>query len=255
MNESERNKRDRRILEVYAECGQIRQTAQRTKHSVNTVRKVLRGKSGPRRSPKSVPTRPGKLDPYRAIVRRLVLQDKLSVVLVLEEIRGLGYDGGYSILKDFVRQFRPRPNRKPTTLLEHKPGAEAQMDWSPYRVWLGGIETVVHGFSMVLPFSRFMVVRFALDETLETLVALHETAFAIIGAVAALLSYDNMTTVGRHIGPGEVWINPRFAAYAEQVGFDIKIIAPGKPNQHASVERPFSAKLLVMHSQSPPRPD
>lgn len=239
MNEADRSKRDRRILTVYAECGKIRKTAQRTGHSVNTVRKVLRGQSVPRRPPKSRPTHPSKLDPYRAIIRRLVLEDKLSVVLVLEEVRALGYEGGYSILKDFVRLFRPRPNRKPTTLLEHKPGAEAQMDWSPYRVWLGGVETVVQCFSMVLPFSRFMVVRFALDSTLETLVALHETAFAIIGAVAVLLSYDNMTTVGRHVGPGKIWINPRFAAYAEQVGFDIKIITPGKPNQHASVERPF----------------
>jgi transposase len=239
MKEDTRAKRDRRILEVYAQCGKIRQTALRTGHSVNTVRKVLRGESRPRRSPRKFAKRPSKLDPYRAVIRRLVLEDKLTAVLVLEEIQALGYDGGYSILKDFIRSFRPQPSRLPTTYLEHKPGAEAQMDWSPYRVWLADVECVVHAFSMVLPFSRFMVVRFALDETLETLVALHEEAFAIIGAIVPLLSYDNMTTVGRHVGPGEVWINPRFKAYADGCGFDIRIIAPGKPNQHASVERPF----------------
>jgi transposase len=70
----------------------------------------------------------------------LVLEDKLTAVLVLEEIQALGYDGGYSILTDFIRTFRPQPSRLPTKYLEHKPGAEAQMDWSPYRVWLADIE-------------------------------------------------------------------------------------------------------------------
>ena len=240
MNGKRRKRRDARIREVFAECGTIRETARRLGHSVNTVRKVLRGESRDRRPPARREPRPSKLDPYRATIRRLVLDDQLSAVLVLEEIRELGYPGGYSILKDYVRQLRPTPpNKPPTTVLERPPGKDGQVDWSPYRVRIGGVEFVVHAFSLVLPFSRYMVVRFALDETLETLVALHEEAFAGIGAVPGLMTYDNMTTVGRHIGPGEVWLNPRFVAYAEPYGFDIHLIDPGKPNQHASVERPF----------------
>jgi transposase len=240
MSGHQRKARDERIRAVFAQCGTVRETARRLGHSVNTVRKVLRGQSRDRQPPRTQPRRPSKLDAFRPVIRRLVLDDALTAVLVLEELRQLGYTGGYSILKDCVRQLRPAPaNRRPTTVLEHEPGAQGQVDWSPYRVWLGGVDHVVHAFSLVLPFSRYMVVRFALDETIETLVALHEEAFADIGAVPALMTYDNMTTVGRHTAPGQVWINPRFAAFAEQYGFAIELIDPGRPNQHASVERPF----------------
>jgi hypothetical protein len=51
-----------------------------------------------------------------------------------------------------------------------------------------------------------MVVRFALDEKLETLILLHEEAFTEIGGAPPRMTYDNMTTVGRHVGPGEVWL-------------------------------------------------
>ncbi len=237
---SKRSVRDKRIFETYAECGKIRQTANKLGHSVNTVRKVLRGQSAPRRPPNTAGPRPSKLDPYRAIIRRLVLEDDLTVVLVLEELRELGYEGGYSILKNYIREFRPNTKRRPTTQLAHKPGEEVQMDWSPYNVWLASSRVIVHGFSMVFPFSRWMFLRFALDEQLEQLMALHEEAFSEIGGVPAQCSYDNMTTVGRHSGPAEVWLNPRFVSFAEQHGFAIKLIDPGKPNQHAHVERHFS---------------
>jgi len=113
------------------------------------------------------------------------------------------------------------------------------MDWSPYRVHFGSTQVGVNAFSFVLPFSRYMVLRFALDQTLDTLIALHEEAFEEIGAIPARMSYDNMTTVGRHDGQDRVQLNARFEAYADECGFEIHLIDPGQPNQHASVERPF----------------
>lgn len=199
----------------------------------------MRGQSGQPKPPKTTAKRPSKLDPYRAIIRRLVLNDDLTAVLALEELQRLGYEGGYSILKDYIREFHPR-KRRPTTQVAHRPGEEAQMDWSPYDVWLNEVRTRVKAFSMVSPFSSWMFLRFSLSERLEELMALHEEAFSELGGVFRVCSYDNMTTVGRHVGPGEVWINPRFAEFARHHGFDIKIIAPGCPNQHASVERHFS---------------
>ncbi len=239
MSGRRKKARDKRIREVYAECGTIRETARRLRHSVNTVRKVLRGQAGKPKAPRTKPRRPSKLDPFRAVIKRLVLEDELTAVLILEEIRELGYEGGYSILKDCVSRVRPSSASRPTTVLEHPPGAEGQVDWSPYRVWLGGVEHVVHAFSLVLPFSRYMFLRFTLNEKLETTIALHEEAFADVGAVPVKMTYDNMMTVGRHVGPGDVWINPRFAEFAKPYDFDIVILPPESPNLHASVERPF----------------
>jgi transposase len=228
-----------RILKCFAAEGTIKKTAHKLHVGINTVRKVLRGQPLGRAAPANLGPRASKLDPYRAVIQRLVLEDHLTGVLVLEEIRQLGFDGGRSILDDYIRQIGPDKDREPTTEVEHVPGKEGQVDWSPYRVELGGEQTVVHAFSLVLPWSRYMVLDFALDEQLETLLSLHDMAFEDIKAIPHVMTYDNMTTVGRHVGPGEVSINPRFEVYMKDRGFSVKLIAPGKPNQHASVERPF----------------
>lgn len=238
MTPQHRKERRERILATYAELGTIRGTARKLGHSINTIRRVLRGQDEPRLACGRT-KRPSKLDPYRPLIRRLVLEERLSAVLILEELRTLGYEGGASILKSYVRQLRPRAKVRVTTRLEHPPGEEGQVDWSPYSVALAGERTVVQAFCMVLPFSRFVVVRFALDQQLPTLLALHQEAFSLIGAIPRRMTYDNMTTVGRHVGPGEVKLNPHFEAYALAHGFCVHILPPGRPRLHGCVERPF----------------
>ncbi len=231
-------RREKRIREAYAISGSIRATVRRLGISINAVRRVLRGK--PRRPPIATPRKqPSKLTPYRGLIEHLVVEKHLSAVRVMEELRPLGYSGGYSILKDAVRLVRPASKKRPTTVLEHPPGQEGQMDWSPYTVRLGGLDVLVYCFSLVLAFSRYLFARFVTDETVETITSLHEQAFADIGAVPRRQTYDNMTTVGRHVGPGQIWLNPRFEAWAVPYKFTIVILPPGKPNLHGCVERPF----------------
>ena len=239
MKVDKSEKRRKRIVDCFAVEGSIKGVCRKLGVSTKTVRKALRGQPLGRSIVENPAPRPSKLDPYKPMVQRLILDDKLTAVLTLEEIRALGYEGGHSVLYNYVRTIRPQPAREPTTLVEHIPGREGQVDWSPYAVEIGGESRIVHGFSLVLPWSRYMVLRFALDEVLETLIALHEESFAEMQAIPHLMTYDNMTTVGRHVGPGKVWLNPRFEQYSKQCDFEIRLIAPGKPNQHASVERPF----------------
>ena len=236
MAKKNSDERGQKILETYARYGSIRATSRKLKIRRKTVRRMVHGE---RCRPASRSPRPSKLDPYRAVITRLVLEDELTAILVLGEIRELGYGGGYSILKDYVRTIRPAPKSKVTTVIEHPPGAEGQVDWSPYKVRLDGEQRIVHAFSMVLPFSRFMVVRFAMDEKLGTLLRLHDEAFDVIGAIPKLMTYDNMTTVGRHESADTIKLNPRFEGYSSRCGFEVALIDPGRPNQHASVERPF----------------
>jgi len=242
MKPAERAARRLRILAVFQETGSLKATRRRLGHSLRTIRRVLSGQDGEtpvRATPVGSAKRPSKLDPYRPMIRRLVLEDHLTAVLILEEIRAVGFKGGYSALKRCIRQIRPSPKVKVTIWVEHHPGAEGQVDWSPYRVTLGDEERLVHAFSFVLPFSRWMFVRFTLDEQLETLLRCHDEAFVALDGHPPLMTFDNMTTVGRHTSEGEVWINPRFEAYAREHGFEIGLTRPGRPNDHASVERPF----------------
>jgi transposase len=225
----------KKIRQYFKETGSLRAVARRAGVSRNAVRRQIRGTYKVRASS----PRPSKLDPYKAKIDYLVKEKKLSGVRILEEIQAIGYTGGYSIVKDYIHPLRSQSSRGPTAPIEHPPGHEAQMDWSPHRVLLGGRLQLVHTGSFILCFSRWMYMRWYLNETIESVIHLHEEAFKELQGVPAVVTYDNMTTVGFHRGPGEVWINPRFKAFAEDYGFDIVILNPGAKDRHGMVERPF----------------
>lgn len=226
------------IREKYRELGTIRGVTRALGVSRKLVRRVVRGEDVARRAPQAV-SRTSLLTPYRATVERLVVEERLSATLVHEELKQLGFTGSYTTTKRLVRELRPASRARVTTRIEHAPGEEGQVDWSPYPVTLGTEVVIVHAFSMVLPFSRYMVLRFALDERLDTLLMLHEEAFTELGGLPRTMTYDNMTAVGRHVGSGEVKMNERFEAYRKECGFEIRLISPGRPTEHGSVERPF----------------
>jgi transposase len=228
----------KKIKETFQQTGSIRETGKILRISRNGVRRNLREEPA-RGAPTSKPQVPGKLDPYKAKIAYLVREKDLSAVRVMEEILPLGYTGGYSILKDHIRSIRIRKTRGPTTPIDHAPAHEGQMDWSPHRVTIAGREMIVHTGSFVLCFSRWLHLRFFTHETLECVIALHREAFERIGGVPATITYDNMTTVGRHTGPGQVWINPTFKAFADHYDFEIIILKPGAKDRHGMVERPF----------------
>ncbi len=57
-------------------------------HSIGLIRKVLRGEDQPKLIRRAAHRR-SKLDPYKPMIKRLLLEDKFTAVLVLEEIRKL----------------------------------------------------------------------------------------------------------------------------------------------------------------------
>jgi TRAP-type C4-dicarboxylate transport system permease large subunit len=141
------------IRQVFKQTASIRQTAKQTGHGRKAVRRAL-GYSMVN-APVSRP-RTSKLDPYKAKISYLVKEKRLSVVLILGRIRQMGYSGGYTILKDYVRTIRPKSGKLPRPPIDHAPGEEAQMDWSPHAVSLGGMDTLVHTGSIVLCYSRWL---------------------------------------------------------------------------------------------------
>ncbi|MFZ7112740.1 MAG: hypothetical protein ACOWYE_13745, partial [Desulfatiglandales bacterium] len=148
---------------TFKNTGSIRRTAKETGISRNAVKRALNHQGGPS-APASQP-RPSKLDPYKAKIGHLIGDKNLSAVRVMEEISELGYRGGYSILKEYIRTIRPKPFKRPTPPIDHPPGHEGQMDWSPHRVILGGRYHVVHTGSIVLCYSRWLFFRHFPDET------------------------------------------------------------------------------------------
>ena len=227
------------VLKVFKETGFIRQTAKQAGVSRKAVRRVLRQGPGFHPSAPASKPRASKLDTFKSKIGVLVREEGLSAVRVLEEIQELGFEGKYTILKNYVRTIRIKPYKRPTPPIDHPPGEEGQMDWSPHSVVFGGRRIIVQTGSVVLCFSRWLYHHHFTDQTIESVIQLHEMAFQELGAVPETMTYDNMTTVGRHTGPSEVWINPQFKAFADQYGFRIVILPPGAKERHGKVERPF----------------
>ena len=103
----------------------------RTGLARNTIRAALRSEEPP---VFTVPERPSKLDPFKDEIHRLLKDDpKLPGVRVREEIEPLGFDGGKTIVDDYLREVRPIFLRLRThQRTVYRPGEICQWDlWEP----------------------------------------------------------------------------------------------------------------------------
>jgi transposase len=83
----------------------IKELGRRTGLARNTIRVALRSPEPPAFR---CPQRPSKLDPFKEEIHELLRGDaKLSGVRVRELIEPLGFDGGKSIVDDYLREVRP----------------------------------------------------------------------------------------------------------------------------------------------------
>jgi transposase len=193
------------------------------------------------RAPRSAAARASKLDAYApAIVDLLARYPDISVRRILEELRPLGYTGGYTILSERVLHLRPCPAVAPVRRFETGPGVQAQMDFSTYDLdFIDEGRRRVHAFSYVLGYSRRQYLRFVESQDFATTVREHIRAFEHLGGVAATCLYDNMkVVVSGHDGDEPVY-NPRFLAFAAHYGFRPVACRVRRPQTKGKVERPF----------------
>jgi len=220
------------IQDLHAAGWTIRAIAKKLGRNRKTIRRALGLRPPPRPA--------SKIEPFLEIIREKH-EKGLFAPRILREIRDRGYTGSLTILKNYLRSLGGprRKTRKVVRRFETGPAVEAQVDWSPYRVPIAGRETVVHCFSMVLCYSRWMYVGFYRNERLETLLFAHTEAFRYNQGFCARLVYDNQTsvTVGR-IGTKPIW-NPTFLEFVKHYGFVPMTHRVGHKERSGKVERPF----------------
>ena len=106
-----------------------------------------------------------------------------SAAQVFQRLREHGFDGGYSLVKAYVRAVRPR--RQPAFLtLAFAPGECAQVDWGMFgAVPVGQTQRRLSFFVMVLCYSRMLYVEFTVSQTMEHFLACHQHAFEFFGGI------------------------------------------------------------------------
>ena len=177
------------------------------------------------------------LDAYKPQIIRWLETHPYSAAQIFLRLQELGYDGGITVVKDYVHKVRP-PRQKAFLTLSFAPGECAQVDWGQFgAVPVGNSSRRLSFFVMVLCYSRLLYVEFTLCETMEHFLAYHQNAFAFFGGVPEKIMVDNLkSAVLRRVVGEDPVLNPRYKDFADHYGFRIKPCGVGQAHEKGRVE-------------------
>ena len=226
----------KRLYEMHGEGHSARAIARELGLARNTVLKYLRSPDAMRPKPRR--PRGSALDPYAQHIDRRWAEGLENCVVLLRELRALGYEGAYSTLTEYLRPRRKVGQPQATMRFETAPGEQAQVDWGSLG-YLGadGKKHRVWAFVMTMGWSRACYVELVRKADTATFIQCHVNAFEYLGGVPRRCLYDNakVVTLGKD-GEGQVAWNLRMLDFALRVGFDIRLCQPYRAQTKGKVE-------------------
>jgi transposase len=213
----------------------IKELVRRTGLARNTIRVALRSEAPPRYE-RSVAG--SKLDPFKDEIHELLRRDpRLSGVRVRELIEPLGFEGGKTIVDDYLREVRPlflRPRTFQRTV--YRPGEVCQFDlWQPGREVPVGHGQTRRGWVVVacLGYSRAGAGALVFSkEAIDVLWGMARCLWSL-GGLPELLVWDREGCL--HAGGGRP--TEDYAAFCGQLMVDWLFCEPADPQAKGCVER------------------
>lgn len=184
--------------------------------------------------------RNSKLDPYKPYIENRLRLFDLPATVVLQEIREQGYEGGITILRDFMAKVKQHEVRRLVERFETEPGRQAQVDWASCgTIEHGGRTRRLSLLVVTLGYSRVLWARFVVHERRSVLLKLLEHAFRELGGVPRELLFDNMKQVVDMVRTAETGavVNAEFQRFADHWGFEVLVSPPYWPRVKGKVER------------------
>jgi transposase len=220
----------------------IRAAARQFGLARKTIRKMLQFSLPPGYERKKPAARP-KLGPWLGVIDQILVDDQTqpkkqrhTAKRIWDRLKAEhAFGGGYTVVKDYVRQARLR-HKEVFVPLAHPPG-DAQADFGEALVFIGGVEQKAHFQCMDLPHSDdCFVVAFPAENT-EAFLEGHNQAFAYFGGVPRSILYDNTRIAVKEItGDGERKPTVAFSGLQSHYLFAAKFGRPGKGNDKGNVE-------------------
>ena len=212
----------------------------------DTVRKMLAYSAPPGYRRQNEPRRP-RIGPFTGVIDAILEADsqvprkqRHTAKRIFDRLRDEhGFDGQYTIVKDYVRERRRR-TQEMFVPLSHSPG-HAQCDFGEAVAIIGGVERKVHYLVLDLPHSDGCIIKAYPAETTEAFLDGHVSAFAFLGGVPQSILYDNTKLAVARIlkeklGDGRRQRTRAFSELQSHYLFEDRFGRPGKGNDKGKVE-------------------
>lgn len=209
----------------------ISEIQRRTSLSRNTLKKWLKAPDETvaryqraKASSKLTPFEPKLLLALEADARR-PKRDRRTALRLFNAIKKEGFSGGYTIVTDFIRNWRNQAAtagaKSAYVPLRFELGEAFQFDWSEEWLVIGGIHRKILAAHTKLCASRAFWLTAYPTQSHEMLFDAHTRAFTALGGVPRRGIYDNMKTAVDKVSKsnGRV-VNTRFFAMAAHYLFD-----------------------------------
>jgi transposase len=237
-------------MEKWAEIRRLVKVEKRSKRSVcrqfgihwDTLVKVLEHTEPPGYR-QARPRAKRKIGPFLEIIDEILKGDETvhrkqhhTARRIFERLKDeYGYPGGYTAVKEVVRDRRLR-QREVFMPLSHRP-AEAQVDFGVADVIWEGRQRRVALFVMTLMYSDAVFCSVFPRECTETFMEGHRLAFEFFGGVPRRISYDNSKiAVAKIIGKRERELTREFLRLKSHFLFESHFCLVRRPNEKGQVE-------------------
>ncbi len=221
---------------VFVQGGSRREASRVFGLSRKTIKKMC-AFSAPPGYVRKAPVRRPKLGAFVPIIDAILAADVTAPVKqrhtaqrIFERLKAEhGYGGGYSAVKEYVREARAQA-QETFVPLAHPPG-HAQVDFGEAIGVIGGVRQKMHVFYMDLPHSDAPFMKAYPAEMTEAFLDGHVSAFAFFGGVPVSILYDNAKlAVAKICGDGRRERTRAFTELLSHYLFQDRFGRPGKGN-------------------------
>ena len=160
--------------------------------------------------------RSSKLDPFKDVITGfLEIDPNVSATVIKQKINALGYNGGISILKDYLRTVRK--SRKKTEAFirfESMPGKQMQIDWGHFGcLEYGSTRRKLYCLAVIECYSRMLFVEFVHSQNQSSLHQALFNAFLFFNGAPEEIVVDNMLTAVTERKGSQIRFNDAFSDF------------------------------------------
>ncbi|EZU93864.1 hypothetical protein U920_02666, partial [Staphylococcus aureus 11S00627] len=180
-----------------------------------------------------------KLDPFKEIINKKI-ELGCTAMAIFKYIEKKGYEGKYTILREYCKNKKQNETKKATIRVETNPGIAAQVDWKEDMVMHDkfGRTYQFNIFLYVLHYSKMKYITLTWDRKQDTLFECLKDAFEYTEGVPKEIWFDNMRTVvdRSRTQYKKVVFNNLFYQFSKDANFEPIACRPYRPQTKGSVE-------------------